>query len=131
MRTVTAERECLCDSLTFSCHIHLRHLLFVELIQRQLDRTDGVEQIAVALQTIPGGDACALRTDELSLLQFTHILADGIGAHPHCSADGFVAGPALIGTPAFTAEQVRVDSQRAGRQAQQEYLVGQLEVVPG
>lgn len=53
MRTVTAERECLCDSLTFSCHIHLRHLLFVELIQRQLDRTDGVAQISVAFNS-PG-----------------------------------------------------------------------------
>ena len=111
----TDDRSAESDSISNQRHlIHLRHLLFVELIQRQLDRTDGVEQIAVALQTIPGGDACALRTDELSLLQFTHILADDIGAHPHCSADGFVAGPALIGTPAFTAEQVRVDGQRAG-----------------
>ena len=51
MRTVTAECESLCDSLTLNCHIHLRQLLVVELVEGQLDRTDGVEQIAVALQT--------------------------------------------------------------------------------
>ena len=41
----------MCDPLTFRCHVYPRLLLFVELIQRQLNRTDGVEQIAVALQT--------------------------------------------------------------------------------
>ena len=50
-------------------------------------------------------------------------------AHLHRSADGSVAGPALVGVTVFTAEQVGVDSQSARRQAQQEYLVGQLEVV--
>ena len=64
-----------------------------------MDWTDGVEQVAVALQTIPGGDACALCTDELVIFQLTHILADSVGAHLHCSANGLVAGPALIGTP--------------------------------
>ena len=62
--------------MTFSRHVHLRQLLFVELIERQLDWTDGVEQVAVALQTIPGGDGRAFCTDELALLQLTHILAD-------------------------------------------------------
>ncbi len=71
-----------------------------------MDWTDGVEQVAVALQTGPGGDRRALCTDELSLLQFTHILADGVGAHPHCSADSLVAGPALVGLSVLTAEQV-------------------------
>ena len=45
----------MCDSLTINCYIYLRQLLFVELIQRQLDRADGVEQVAVALQTSLGG----------------------------------------------------------------------------
>ena len=76
MRAIAAECECCCDSLTFSRHVHLRQLLFVELIERQLDWTDGVEQVAVALQTIPGGDGRAFCTDELALLQLTHILAD-------------------------------------------------------
>ena len=114
MRTVTAERECLCDSLTFSCHIHLRHLLFVELIQRQLDRTDGVEQIAVALQSVSRGDGRSLCTDELPLLQPAHILAGSVGAYPHCSADGLVAGSALVGVSILTAEQIGVDGQRTG-----------------
>ena len=61
--------------MTISHHIHPRQLLFVELIQRQLDRADGVEQIAVALQTSLGGDGGVL------------------------CADGSVAGPALMGAP--------------------------------
>ena len=56
----------------------------------------------------------ALCTNELSLLQLTHILADGVGAHPHRSADSFVAGPALVGVSVLTADQIRVDGQRAG-----------------
>ncbi len=42
------------DPPTLSCHIYLRQLLFVELIQRQLDRTDGVEQVTVAPQGASG-----------------------------------------------------------------------------
>ena len=129
MRAVTVKREYRCDSLTLSRRIHLRQLLFVELVEGQLDWTDGVEQVAVALQTSPGGDGRALCTDEAALLQFTHILADCVGAHPHRIADGLVAGPALVGVLVLTAEQVRVDRQRTGRQPQQEYLVGQLELV--
>ena len=115
--------------MTFSRRVHLRQLLVIELIQSQLDRTDGVEQIAVALQASLGGDCRTLCTDEPPLLQFTHILADGVGTHLYCVADGLVAGPALVRFPVLAAEQIRVDGQCAGRQAQQEYLVGQLEVV--
>ena len=111
--------------MTFSRRVHLRQLLVIELIQSQLDRTDGVEQIAVALQASLGGDGCVLCTDELPLLQLAHILADGVSAHPHCVSDSLVAGPALVGLPVFTAEQIGVDRQRTRRQAQQEYLVGQ------
>ena len=129
MHAITAECECRCDSLALSCHVHLRQLLVVELIQCQLDRTDGVEQIAVALQSVSRGDGRSLCTDELPLLQPAHILAGSVGAYPHCSADGLVAGSALVGVSILTAEQIGVDGQRTGRQAQQEYLVGQLEVV--
>ena len=129
MRTISAKCECRCDPLMLSRHIHLCQLLFVESVEDQLDQAYGVEQVAVALQTVPGSDCRVLCTDELPLLQLTHILADAVGAHPHCSADGLVAGPALVGTSVLTAEQVGVDCQRAGRQPQQEYLVGQLEVV--
>ena len=94
-----------------------------------MDGEDGVEQVAVALQTGLGGDGYALCTDELPLLQFVHILANGVGAHPHRSANGFVAGPALVGASILTAEQIGVDGQRTRRQAQQEYFVGQLEVI--
>ena len=56
-----------------------------------------VEQIAVVLQISLGGDCRALCTNELPLLQFTHILADGVGTHLHCTANDLVAGPALVG----------------------------------
>ena len=106
--------ECFCDPLALSCHIHLRQLLVVELVKGQLDRADGVEQVAVALQTGLGGDGRALCTDELPLLQPAHILAGSVGAYPHCSADGLVAGSALVGVSILTAEQIGVDGQSTG-----------------
>ena len=99
------------------------------VIDSLLDRTDGVEQIAVALQAIPGGDCRVLCTDELSILQLAHILVDGVLTHLYCAADSLVAGPALVGTTVLTAEQIGVDCQRIGGETQQEYLIGQLEVV--
>ena len=104
MEHVDAEREYLCGPLALSRRVHLRQLLFVELVERQLDWTDGAEQV----------DGCVLCTDELPLLQLAHLLADSVGTHPHCSTYGFVAGPALVGTSILAAEQVRVDSQCAG-----------------
>ena len=56
-------------------------------------------------------------------------IADGVGAHPHRSADSLVAGPALVGVSVLAADQIRVDGQCAGRQTQQKYIVGQLKVV--
>ena len=129
MHAITAECESLCDSLMLNCHIHLRQLLVVELVEGQLDRADGVEQIAVALQSVSRGDGRSLCTDELPLLQPAHILAGSVGAYPHCSADSLVAGPALVGISILSAEQIEVDRQSTGRQPQQKYLVGQLEVV--
>ncbi len=53
MCAITAMCESRCDSLTLSRHIYLCQLMFVELIQRQLDRADGVAQISVAFNS-PG-----------------------------------------------------------------------------
>ena len=97
----------MCDPLTINCRIYPRQLLFIELIERQPDRVDGVEQIAVALQASLGGDGCVLCTDELEIFQLAHILADDAGAHTHRIADGLVAGPALVGISVLTAKQVR------------------------
>lgn len=47
---ITAESEYLCDSMTLDFHIHLRQLLFVALTKLQLNQTDGVGQIVIALQ---------------------------------------------------------------------------------
>ena len=94
VRTSAAKRKCLCDPLTLSCRVHLRQLLFVELVNHQLDRADGLEQIAAALQASLGGDGRVLCTDKLPFLQLTHAFADSVGAHPHRSADSLVAGPA-------------------------------------
>ena len=69
MLAITAKCKCLCDSLTLSHYIHLRQLLFIELVEGQLDGTDGVEQIAIALQTGLGGDGCALCTDLIFVSQ--------------------------------------------------------------
>ena len=82
MPFITSERESFCDSLTFDRHTYLRQLLLVELVEHQLDQADGAEQIAAALRSILGGDCCILCMEEPPLIQFTHILVDGILPHP-------------------------------------------------
>ena len=41
----------------------------LELVDSYLDRQDGVPETAVALETVPGDDVGALRSDETVFLQ--------------------------------------------------------------
>lgn len=107
---ITAERESFCDTLRFAHRIHSLQLLLIELIKRQLDQTDGAEQIAVVLQALLSDDCCALCTDELPLLQRTYILAYSVQAHTHCFADGPISESTLVGVSVLTATQARVDA---------------------
>ena len=79
MRAIAAECECCCDSLTFSRHINLRHLLLAEPVESQLDRM--VAQCTVALASVSGDNSGGLCADEVLLLQLQHIIADSVGAH--------------------------------------------------
>ena len=95
----------MCDSLTINCHIHLRQLLFIELVYGQLDWTDGVEQVAVALETSLGGDGGVLCADETFAGEGADVLVHRVDTQLSCCADGSVAGPALMGAPVRAAEQ--------------------------
>lgn len=115
MPLITAECESLYDSLRFDCYIHLRQLLLIELIKRQPDRADGVEQIAATPRSILDDGCYVLCIDELPLLQFSRILADDAQAHTRHSADGPAAGSVPIGISVFTTAQIGVYCQCDGK----------------
>ena len=105
----------LCDSLTLSHRIHLRQLLFVELIERSLDRADGVQQTAVVLKAGLGKDRGVLCADESFVSEGADVLAHCVDAHPCRRTNRFIAGPALVGTPVCAAEQISVHRELTRR----------------
>ena len=84
-------------------------------VQHLLDWLDGVEQTAVALEAIPGVYHCVLRTDETFVSEGADVFAHCVDAHSCRRSDGLVAGPALMGAPVLTAEQIRVHGELSGR----------------
>ena len=67
--------------------------------------------------------------DEPPLFQLCHILSNRVLAHPHRTANGAVAGIALVGGTVFNAEQISVDRNGSRGQAQLIDLIGQREIV--
>ena len=104
-------------------------LSLIELFDGHLDGQDVVTQTAVEGAAVPGGDGGALCPDQPPILQFGHILAHRVDAHPHCLSDGPVAGHALVGLSVLPMEEKSVDCDRPGGQSQGEDLVGEGEVV--
>ena len=84
-------------------------LLFVMIFHRFLNRSDGVEQIAVALLTILGSDGGRLGCNQPFLDQTIHVLFDGIVTHTNRFANGFVTWVTLKGVPIFTIHKIGVD----------------------
>ena len=68
----------------------------IELFNGHLDGQDVVTQTAIEGAAVPGGDGGALRPDQTAILQFGHILAHRVDAHPHSLSDGPVADHALV-----------------------------------
>lgn len=73
-----------------------------------MERTDGVEQTTVVLETGPGEDGGVLCADEPFVCEGADVFAHCIDTHLRRCTDGFVAGPALMSTPVCTAEQIGV-----------------------
>ena len=66
-----------------------------------------VEMIfTLPLLSIPGDDLSRFRSDETAFFQPQRVFAYRVLTHPNCLADGFVAGPALVGLAVFTPSQV-------------------------
>ena len=84
---------------------------------------------AVAGVSVLGGDGGALCSDQTTALQFGHILAHRVDAHPHRLSDGPVADHALVGLPVLPVEEKAVDCNRLSGQSQGEDFVGEGEVV--
>ena len=93
-----------------SCCLHLQLAQFVLLmsIQYLMERTDGVEQTAVVLETGPGEYGGVLCADEPFVSESADVFAHRIDAQLSGCTDGFVAGPALMGAPVCASEQVGV-----------------------
>lgn len=87
-----------------------------------LNGQDGVEKITVAIYVATGNDGGALRADESPICQRADMLAHRVHAHTRRSANRFVAVPALVGPPVFTAEQEGVDYQLTGVEAEKKNI---------
>ena len=77
-------------------------------LQHLLEWTDGVEQVAVVLETGPGEDGGVLCVDEPFVSEGADVLAHRVDTQLSCCTDGFVAGPALVGVPICASEEVGV-----------------------
>ena len=80
-----------------------------------MERTDGVEQVAVALETGLGEDSGVLCTDEPFVSEGANVFAHRVDTHPRRRSDGLVAGPALMSASVRASEQVGVHRKLARR----------------
>lgn len=93
-------------------------------LDRFADGADVVAQIVVLFETILHNNGCWFRSDETFLHQSVHIPLDGSFAPGDGAANGFVAGPALVGTPVLAIEQISVHRQFTGTQAKEKISLG-------
>ena len=108
------------------CHTQLP---LVERLDRRLDGTDGVEQISVEQPAAFAAHHSRLGADEPLLLQAADVFGDGILAHTHRLADGFIAGIALEGLTVLCPQQIAVDSDLSRAQPQNKNFIGNREKV--
>ena len=90
-----------------------------------MDGADRIEQIAVAHQVCLGFYLRRFRVDQSLLFQLSYVLGNGVSAPAGVLANLPDTGPALVGFPVLTENQVGVDCQFSGAESQGEDLVGQ------
>ena len=91
------------------CQISL-HLV----IHRLLDRTDRIEQIAVAHQTCLSFYLRGFRVDQSLLFQLPYVFCNRVSAHAGVLANPPDTGPALMRFPVLAENQVSINRQFAG-----------------
>ena len=87
-----------------------RPLTLVKIIDRVLDRRDGVTQVTVVGATISGVDSGRLDGDELLSLKVFNVLCNCVSAHVNSLTYALVAWVALVGLPVFAVHQIGIDS---------------------
>ena len=107
----------------------LIQLLLVVGIQNRLEGWDCVEQISVSLETSLSHYCGIFSLDQPSVYQRTDVFPHRVLTEVYRFANCFVAGPALMSFPIFTAEQVCVDRQFARTETEEENFVGEWECV--
>ena len=126
-------RALLCEQLLYAVtlprRVHFRKLTFVFVVDRLLDRTDGVEQGAVARLLSCRVDQRGFHRDEPLLNETADVTHHGFLFSADGATDGDVAGAALIILPIFDVEQVGIDGQLARGEVEREDLIWQREVV--
>ena len=98
------------------------------VIHRLLDRTDRIEQIAVAQQACLCFYLRGFRVDQSLLFQLSYVFCNRVSAHSCVLANLSDAGPALVGFSVLAENQVGVDRHLAGTQSQGEDLIGQKKI---
>ena len=96
----------------------------------RLEGRDSVEEVAVAFYPVLGHYRSAFSLDETFAFKGAEIFCYGVFSHAHRLANRFIAGPALVRFPIFTADQIEIDSQFTGAELEEKNLVGEWERVP-
>ena len=92
-----------------------------------LDRSDGKSQSAVSHLASFSFHLCWFHIDEALFFQLANVLGNGVGAHAGMLANPPNAGPALVGLPVLTENQVGVERHLLWGKPQGENGVGQKE----
>ena len=104
-------------------------LLMVVQLQNILKWGDGIEQIAISFYASLGGNGGVFSLDKALAFEAAGVFCHRVFSHANRFANCFVAGPALVCFAISTAEQVGVDSQLAGTEAEDKDLVREWEGV--
>lgn len=91
---------------------------------------DGVEIVAVPLQTSVVKVAGALHRDEVFVQEDTDGIYHGVPGHPRGGSDGAVAGVASVRFAILDQQQISVYHKCRGRKVQQENFIGKSEKLP-
>ena len=109
--------------------VQTEHLFFVIIRRRILDRSNGLEQIAVTLYAIFRNDGGRLDCDQAFINKTVHIFLDGVPAHADSIADGSVTWMALKIFSVLTVHEVSVHKNFAAAQSQREDFIRQRKII--
>lgn len=117
-------------SCALCARFQLVELLLMEYIYYFLHGQDGVEAVAVPLQSTPVKVLAVLHGYEVLVQEDADGVYHSVSGHPGDSGDGVVAGMAGVCPAVLNQEQVGVHHEGRERKIQQEDFVGEGKKLP-